>query len=506
MISRVKSVTLRGLNCEDIQIEVDISKGIHSFQIVGLPDSVISESRERIKVAIKSSGFDFPRGKVVVNLSPSDLKKEGSAFDLPIALAILNIGEKMKTDLLEDILILGELSLDGSLGRINGALSIVEHAKSKGYKKVILPASNISEVSIMEHVSVFGFDNLKEVFQFLNGRNVNLVKSEPVVLNDLNEVDYSYDFSCIKGQEKAKRALKIAAAGGHNILLTGTPGSGKTMLLRAFKSILPPMSREEILEVSKIYSISGLLTKEKPLITSRPFRIVHNSASLSSIIGGGRNARPGEISLANKGAIFLDEFSEFPNSVLEALRQPMEDKEVTVTRVYGSYTYPADFILVAAMNPCRCGFNGHDNSKCKCSPFEILKYQKKISGPIVDRIDLFVKVDPVKTQELDITFIDRSLTDEIRKNVIRAREIQTNRFKDHLISTNSVMNLEHITKYCQLNMELKKLLDTAVDKLNISARGFFRIIKVARTIADLEGQEEITSESILEALQYRSNY
>lgn len=508
MITKLKSVSFQGLECFFIDIEVDIGRGLPAFRIVGLPDNVISESKERIKVAVKSSGFDFPKGQVIINLAPSDVKKEGNLFDLPITLGILKKSLKIPDSSFEKVAFLGQLSLDGTLLPVHGVIMITEFLRDSGFKKVFLPNENVFEASLIEGIEIFGGENLQEIVSHLLGEKLILPALKRDIASELSSYQNSslaLDMAYIKGQEMAKRAFEIAASGGHNMLLVGSPGSGKTLLCRAFQGIMSKMTKEEVLEVTRIYSLAGLLSTKKSLILERPFRTVHHSASMAAIIGGGRLAKPGEISLANRGAILFDEFAEFPSSVLDSLRQPMEDKVITVSRVSFSLTYPAQFILLAAMNPCKCGYYGIEDSDkiCSCSLLDIKKYQKKISGPILDRIDLFLSLSPVKVEELITNEKCGEPTAQIRLRVENTKEIQLSRFKNTKILFNSEMSVPEIEKFCVMTDAAKAILKQAVSSFQLSARAYHRLLKVSRTIADISKSEKILDEHILEALQYR---
>ncbi|MBU0671153.1 MAG: YifB family Mg chelatase-like AAA ATPase [Patescibacteria group bacterium] len=501
MTSKLYSGALIGLESELVEVEADISFGLPSFIIVGLPDTAIQESRDRVRTALKNIGFSFPEYRVTVNLAPADIKKEGPAYDLPIALAILKANEQLgETDFFNSLFI-GELSLEAKLRPITGALAIVLMAKEKKIKNIFLPCQNAEEASLVPDINIFPVHNLKELISHLTGE-----KKIPVLKKKINlkfKEDFGgLDMRNVRGQETAKRALEIAASGGHNLAMTGPPGSGKTILSKTMITIMPRLDLDEVLEVTRIYSVAKQLSEKKPLMVERPFRSPHHSSSTASLVGGGRVPKPGEISLAHRGVLFLDEFPEFPRSVLEALRQPLEDRVVTVSRVQSTISYPANFILVTAQNPCPCGYLGDPQKECTCTALQVNNYHKKVSGPILDRIDMFIEVPRIKFEKLSAEpTAENSVT--IRARVEEARAIQRERFKNIAIFTNSEMNNKEIDKYCQLDVNSKGLLKTASQKLNLSPRGYFRILKLARTIADLGKSEHIKSDHLAEALQYR---
>ena len=503
MVTKALTAAAIGINSYKIEVEVDVTNSLPGMSIVGLPDSAVSEARERVHSAIKNSGFSFPLGKVIVNLAPADIRKEGTNFDLPIAIGILKEqGIAIPDD--DKTAFLGELSLDGILRKINGVLPLVSGLKEYGITTVFVPQENAKEAALVKDVTVFGAKHLGDIVQHFTETPI-----KPTIV-DVNEylsrnanTDFSYDFKDVKGQQKAKRALEIAAAGGHNILMSGSPGSGKILMAKCLASILPPLELQEALELTKIYSISGLLTPDEPLMTRRPYRSVHHTASSNGIIGGGSNPKPGEITLAHRGVLFLDELVEFPRHILEALRQPLEDGEVVVSRTRTSVKYPAKFILVGAMNPCPCGFLGDKEKPCTCSEYQIQRYRSKLSGPLLDRIDLIINVPRLTTDELINTNAPAETSAQIRERVIKARKIQANRYKDEGIFTNSELNAKQIKIYCQLDKKTTDFLKVAAQKFQLSGRKYSRILKLARTIADLDSKENISLEHITQALQYR---
>ena len=478
---------------------MDVSNNMPKWEIIGLPDNSIRESKERVKAAIKNSGYELRSKKILINLAPAEIKKEGSAFDLAIAIGILNNIGYIQNEKIEEYAILGELSLNGKINEISGILPMCIELKRLGINKVILPKGNIKEASILKDLEIYGIENLKEAVEFLNGE---LKIEKNVVIEEKNQDTNTIDFNEVKGQENVKRALEIAAAGGHNCLMIGSPGSGKTMLAQRISTILPDMNFEESLEVTKIHSIAGM-TKNNQIITKRPFRSPHHTASKISLVGGGKESKPGEISLAHRGILFLDELPEFNKNTLEVLRVPLEDRKVLISRANKNYEYPANFMLIASMNPCPCGYYGSNEKECTCSSNEINKYLRKISGPLLDRIDLQVEVSSIDYTKIANKSKEES-SKEIKFRVNKARKIQEKRYKEYNIYSNSELTPNLIEKYCHLDEASKSMLEKAFEKLNLSSRAYSRILKVARTIADLNGKENITINEIAEAIQYRS--
>jgi magnesium chelatase family protein len=501
MLAKIFSGSLVGLEAVPVTVEVDIaSQGLPNFTIVGLPDKAVEEAKERVRAAIKNTNADFPAKRITVNLAPADLPKEGPSFDLPIALGILISSGQLSADLSKTI-VFGELSLDGGLSATKGALLLADMAKRENLEFVVLPSENSIEAAVIKGVKILPFQNLKEIFDHYTGvSTVQFAKPANFDFNSEDKVDY--DMTDVKGQEQAKRALEIAAAGSHNIFLKGSPGAGKTLLARCFASILPKLTFEEAVEVTKIYSVLGGV--KQGLITTRPFRSPHHTASSVGIIGGGTNPKPGEISQAHRGVLFMDEFPEFPRQVLEALRQPLEDGFVTVSRAASTVKFPAQFSLIAAANPCPCGFFGDPVKECTCLPNQVDRYQKRLSGPILDRIDIFVNVLAVKTNDL-VKLPSGESSKEIRKRVQEARDIQVRRFKKLGILSNAEMNSKQLKEFCNLDEAGKKLMAAAISKFQLSARGYSRVLKVARTIADLAGESIITPTHLAESLQYRAS-
>lgn len=506
MVNKINTATVIGLEAYIADVETDVINSLPGVAIVGLPDAAVSEAKTRVRSAIKNSGYTFPNKKVVINLAPADLKKEGTNFDLPIALGILVEEEVIDKEKLKDYGFIGELSLDGSLRGITGVLPLVLGFKQAGICNIIVPAANVKEAALVDGVNIYGAETLYDVVNHFIESPLQITKIDIKNYLAQNTIEeHIYDFKNVKGQQKAKRALEIAAAGGHNLLMTGAPGSGKTLMAKCFASILPPLELQEAIELTKIYSISGLLSNDEPLMRKRPFRSVHHTASANGIIGGGSNPKPGEITLAHRGVLFLDEMVEFPRFILETLRQPLEDNEIVISRTKHSIKYPAKFILLGAMNPCPCGFLGDKEKACTCSEFQISRYLSKLSGPLLDRIDLQIEVPRLTPEELLNCNTTEESSEQIRKRVIAARQIQKERYKSDGILTNSELTPNLVKKYCHIDKAAEEILRVAIVKYQLSGRKYDRILKLARTIGDLDGSPNIQQAHLMQAIQYRVN-
>ena len=501
MLAKITAATLVGLESAQVEVEVDLADGLPSFVIVGLPDTAVQESRERVRAAVRNAGFVFPQKRVTVNLAPADVAKEGTGLDVAIAIGILVASGQLAAEGLEESLFLGELALEGALRHTNGVLPLVSNALRWGIRSVYVPVSNGAEAAIISGLAVYPAMHLRQLVLHLSGME-SLARARPPDADDNDTVVYDIDLADVKGQEHAKRALEVACSGGHNVLFSGPPGTGKSLLAQAVSSILPPLSLDEAIEVSKIYSVCGLLQADEPLVLKRPFRSPHHTVSHAGLVGGGRFPRPGEISQAHRGVLFLDEILEFPTNLLDMLRQPLESGAVTISRASGSLTFPAQFLLIGAMNPCPCGWYGDPIRTCTCNPAIVTRYQRKLSGPLLDRIDIHVEVPRVEYEKLTEDRRGEPSAD-VRKRVVRARQSQQERFAALPFKTNGEIGPRHVREFCTLQSDAQNLMRTAMDRMQLTARSFHRVLKLARTIADMDEADTIAVQHLAEALQYR---